>query len=126
MRAPKLLKPATAAAVFIAVSTLIVAQRPDPSSPSAKDFGIVGGNYFNRGVAVGDGKVFAPGYDATLLALDQQTGKLVWCTELQQQGGPAFSNAAAIYYDGLVYMGVAGGEAGARGQFGAYDAKTGK
>ena len=31
-----------------------------------------------------------------------------------------------MYYDGLVYMGVAGGEQGVRGQFGAYDAKTGK
>jgi alcohol dehydrogenase (cytochrome c) len=31
-----------------------------------------------------------------------------------------------MYYDGLVYIGVGGGEAGVRGQFGAYDAKTGK
>ena len=38
----------------------------------------------------------------------------------------SFANAPAIYYDGLVYMGVAGGEMGVRGQFGAYDAKTGK
>ena len=83
-------------------------------------------NYFNRGVAVAEGKVFAAAYGTTLLALDQKTGELVWRTELQQQQGPSFANAAAIYYDGLVYMGVAGGEQGVRGQFGAYDAKTGK
>jgi PQQ-dependent dehydrogenase (methanol/ethanol family) len=45
---------------------------------------------------------------------------------LQPAPGPSFANAAAVYYDGLVYMGVAGGEQGVRGQFGAYDAKTGK
>src|SRR5262245_32973074 len=183
-------KTTAAVAAVIVVSTWLAAQKPDPSVPSGKDFGIVGGNvfnhryssltrinkinvkqlgaawmehvaqgrnglwmqatpivvngvmyittghitardarmgavkwrfpkgdigrgggptggpdnYFNRGVAVGDGKVFAPGYGATLLALDQQSGELVWRTELQQQGGPAFSNAAAVYYDGLVYM----------------------
>ena len=42
------------------------------------------------------------------------------------RSGPSFANAAAVYYDGLVYMGVGGGETGVRGQFGAYDAKTGK
>ena len=31
-----------------------------------------------------------------------------------------------IYHDGLVYIGVSGGEAGVRGFFGAFDAKTGK
>jgi PQQ-dependent dehydrogenase (methanol/ethanol family) len=32
----------------------------------------------------------------------------------------------AVYCDGLVYIGVAGGDSGSRGQMGAYDAKTGK
>ena len=31
-----------------------------------------------------------------------------------------------MYYDGRVYIGTAGGDAGARGQMGAYDAKTGQ
>ena len=90
--------------------------------------GTTGGpdNYFNRGVAIGEGKVFAAAFGTTLLALDQKTGELVWRTELQAQRSPSFANAAAIYHDGLVYMGVAGGEQGVRGQFGAYDAKTGK
>ena len=90
--------------------------------------GMTGGpdNYFNRGVVVAEGKVFAAAYGTTLMALDQKTGELAWRTELQAQRGPSFANAAATYHDGLVYMGVAGGEQGVRGQFGAYDAKTGK
>ena len=83
-------------------------------------------NHFNRGVVVAEGKVFSAAYGTTLIALDQKTGELVWRTELKTGPGFSFANAPAIYYDGLVYMGVGGGEQGVRGQFGAYDAKTGK
>jgi PQQ-dependent dehydrogenase (methanol/ethanol family) len=82
-------------------------------------------NHFNRGVVVAEGKVFAAAYGATLVALDQKSGEVIWRTELQNGGG-GFADAAATYYDGMVFMGVAGGEMGVRGQFGAYDAKTGK
>jgi PQQ-dependent dehydrogenase (methanol/ethanol family) len=89
---------------------------------------MIGGpdNHFNRGVVVGEGKVFSAANGTTLLALDQKSGELLWRTELKPGPGPSFANAAAVYYDGLVYMGIAGGEQGVRGQFGAYDAKTGK
>jgi PQQ-dependent dehydrogenase (methanol/ethanol family) len=84
-------------------------------------------NHFNRGVAVAEGKVFSAASGTTLLALDQKTGEVVWHTELRTEpGNPSFANAPAVYHDGLVFMGVAGGEQGVRGQFGAYDAKTGK
>ncbi len=82
-------------------------------------------NHFNRGVVVAEGKVFAAAYGATLVALDQTSGELIWRTELQNGGG-GFADAAATYYGGMVFMGVAGGESGVRGQFGAYDAKTGR
>ena len=84
-------------------------------------------NHFTRGVAVAEGKVFSAAFGTKLMALDQKTGELVWETPLQgAKTERSFANAPAIYYDGLVYMGVAGGEQGVRGQFGAYDAKTGK
>ena len=83
----------------------------------------LGGTY--RGVAVGDGKVFSGRRDNTLIALDQKTGALLWKTQLADPARGSTS-APAIYYDGLVYIGVGGGEGGVRGQFGAYDAKTGK
>ena len=83
----------------------------------------LGGTY--RGVAVGDGKVFSGRRDNTLIALEQKTGELVWKTQLADPARGSTS-APAIYYNGLVYIGVGGGEGGVRGQFGAYDAKTGK
>jgi PQQ-dependent dehydrogenase (methanol/ethanol family) len=83
----------------------------------------MGGNY--RGVAVGEGRVYSGERDNQLIALDEKTGAVVWKTRIADPVRGATS-APAIYYDGLVYIGVAGGEGGVRGQFGAYDAKTGK
>ena len=77
----------------------------------------------NRGVVVAEGKVFAGQRDNSLVALDQSSGALVWKTQLATAG---YVTAPTVYHDGLVYIGVAGGESGVRGQFGAYDARTGK
>jgi quinohemoprotein ethanol dehydrogenase len=77
----------------------------------------------NRGVAVGDGKVFTAGGGNTLIAIDQETGELLWTAHVGDRGTTI---APPVFYDGMVYMGVSGGEAGARGHFGAFDAKTGK
>ncbi len=77
----------------------------------------------NRGVSVGDGKVFSSGGGNTLVALDQETGELAWTAKVGDRGTTV---APAVYYDGLVYMGVSGGEGGVRGYFAAFDAKTGK
>lgn len=76
----------------------------------------------SRGVVVAEGKVFSAAAGNTLVALDQNTGELAWKTSLAPRGS---TNAPAVYHNGLVYMGVGGGENGVRGQFGAYDAKTG-
>jgi PQQ-dependent dehydrogenase (methanol/ethanol family) len=78
---------------------------------------------FNRGVAVAEGKVFSAAAGRTLLALDQYTGAVIWKKTIASRGN---TNAPAIYHDGLVFMGVGGGESGVRGQFGAYDAKDGR
>ncbi len=77
----------------------------------------------NRGVSVGDGKVFSAGGGNTLVALDQETGEQAWTAKVGDRGTTV---APAVYYDGLVYMGVSGGEGGVRGYFAAFDAKTGK
>lgn len=81
------------------------------------------GGQTNRGVTVGDGKVFTGQTGCRIVALDQKTGALVWETKLAERGG---TPGALLYYDGLVFSGISGGEQGVRGQFGAYDAKTGK
>jgi quinohemoprotein ethanol dehydrogenase len=80
----------------------------------------------SRGVGLGDGKVYVGRLDGRLVALDQQTGKVVWDI---RAGDPKVSEgitAAPLYYDGKVIVGFTGGEYAVRGRISAYDAKTGK
>ena len=77
----------------------------------------------NRGVVTAEGKVFSTGGGNNLIALDQKTGAVLWTTKVGDRGTTV---APALYYDGLVYMGVSGGEGGIRGFIGAFDAQTGK
>ena len=79
----------------------------------------------NRGVAVGGGRVYGVTPNAVLYSLDQATGKLVWERSL---GDPFFlsESAAPVLYDGMLFVGSAGSEAGARGFEAAFDANTGK
>ena len=79
----------------------------------------------NKGAAVGAGKVFVGRRDNVLVALDQQTGQVVWETKMTEQPA-AFTSAPPVYHNGRVYIGTAGGDSGARGQVAAYDAQTGR
>jgi PQQ-dependent dehydrogenase (methanol/ethanol family) len=81
------------------------------------------GGQINRGVVVAGGKVFTGQAGCRLVALDQKTGTLVWETTLAERGG---TPGVPMVHGDLVYMGISGGEAGARGQIGAYDIRTGK
>jgi PQQ-dependent dehydrogenase (methanol/ethanol family) len=81
------------------------------------------GGQTNRGVTVGEGKVFTGQTGTRLVALEAKTGVLAWEAKLAERGG---TPGVPMYYGGLVYMGISGGEQGVRGQIGAYDAKTGK
>lgn len=78
-----------------------------------------------RGLAVGDGKVFAGLLDARLIALDQKTGELLWETEVADWEEGYTVTSAPLYYNGKVYTGVSGGEYGIRGRLMAYDADMG-
>lgn len=119
-------------------------------------------NKAKRGVALGEGLVFAgemdirmpaspssPGTGATeqrsggapggnpaarepvarLIALDQKTGKVRWTEELGEDV-PVYARkyitAPPLYYNGLVYIGLSGGDGGLRGRVTAHDAKTGR
>jgi quinohemoprotein ethanol dehydrogenase len=80
----------------------------------------------NRGLALGDGLVFLGQLDATVVALDMKTGKPVWKTPLEKWENGYGITSAPLYYDGLVYSGITGGEFGVRGRLTALDAKTGE
>lgn len=80
----------------------------------------------NRGVAVGDGKVFIARLDAKLVALDANTGQVAWDATVADYHQKYTETMAPQYVDGKVLVGSAGGEMMARGFIAAYDATTGK
>ncbi|MBV8838357.1 MAG: PQQ-binding-like beta-propeller repeat protein [Alphaproteobacteria bacterium] len=82
--------------------------------------------WVNRGLAMGDGMLFFGQLDARVVALDMKTGKVLWKTELEKWQNGYGITSAPLYYDGLVYSGITGGEFGVRGRLTALDAKTGE
>lgn len=79
-----------------------------------------------RSVAVAEGKVYVNRFDATLVALDQKTGSVIWEKEVAdwQQGYRITS--APLYYNGNVYTGVTGGKDGLTGSIIAFSAEDGR
>jgi quinohemoprotein ethanol dehydrogenase len=80
----------------------------------------------NRGVAIGDGMVFVSQLNGDQVALDQETGKVKWSTNVEKFKAGFSITSAPLYYNGKVYVGGSGGEYGIRGRLTALDAKTGK
>ncbi len=77
----------------------------------------------SRGVAIGDGKVFAGQLDGKLVALDYKTGKVAWQVQAETNADGFSITTAPLYYDGLVITGFAGGDKASRGRVKAFDAK---
>jgi alcohol dehydrogenase (cytochrome c) len=80
----------------------------------------------NRGVAMGQGKVFFGTLDAHVIALDATTGKQAWDTELADADSSYSITAAPLIVGNNVVVGVSGGEYGIRGHLDALDMATGK
>src|SRR4051794_9798896 len=82
---------------------------------------------YNRGVALGDGKVFVGTMDGRLIALDAKTGKVAWDTKLvDSQKLTVGFTGAPLYAKGTVVIGSQGGEWPGRGPIFGIDAATGK
>jgi alcohol dehydrogenase (cytochrome c) len=80
----------------------------------------------NRGVAVGNGKVFVCTLNAHVLALDATTGALLWdVTSGDVRAGESLTIAPLLVKDRVV-VGSSGGEFGVRGHLDAYDMETGE
>jgi alcohol dehydrogenase (cytochrome c) len=79
----------------------------------------------NRGVAIGDGRVYLAQLDGSFVALDMATGRVDWKKQVARWQDGYTMTAAPLYYNGRVITGVAGGEFGIRGRLFALDAKTG-
>ncbi|WP_138465262.1 lanthanide-dependent methanol dehydrogenase XoxF5 [Poseidonocella sp. HB161398] len=80
----------------------------------------------NRGVAYGDGKIFLHQADTKVVALDANTGEVLWSV---MNGDPAKgeTNTATVMPVGdKVIVGISGGEFGVQGHVTAYDMNTGE
>jgi alcohol dehydrogenase (cytochrome c) len=110
----------------------------NPADPATPD------NKAKRGIALGDGMVFGVEMDirkapagvanarpepvTRIIALDQKTGKVTWKHEIGEdvpKNLRKYVTAPPLYYRGLVYMSISGGDGGLRGRLTAHDAKTG-
>lgn len=96
----------------------------DPKVPGAAG---VGGccDVVNRGAAFFDGKVYVGTFDGRLVALDADTGALIWSVRTVPTGQPYTITGAPRVVKGNVVIGNAGAELGVRGYVTAYDAQTG-
>ena len=80
----------------------------------------------NRGAALYDNLVIFGTLDAKLVALDKDTGKVVWKKDVEDYKGGYSLTAAPLIVKGKVITGVSGGEFGIVGKVEARDAKTGE
>jgi alcohol dehydrogenase (cytochrome c) len=82
--------------------------------------------WLNRGVAIGDGRVYVGQLDGKVVALDQDTGQPIWTRQLVQWQKGQTITGAPLFLDGKIYLGVVGADFGTRGFLEAMDAETGE
>src|SRR3569833_416911 len=100
-------------------------RRPAPNpSPAAK--GEACCDWVNRGAVYADGKIIYNTLDGFTIALDANSGKLLWRTHLADiTKGETITMAPMVVHD-KVYVGDSGGEYGVRGWLTALNTKDGK
>jgi alcohol dehydrogenase (cytochrome c) len=80
----------------------------------------------NRGAALYENLVIFATLDAQLVALNQDTGDVVWKEKIDDYNAGYSASAAPIIAGGLLLTGVSGGEFGVVGRVEARDPKTGQ
>ena len=80
----------------------------------------------NRGVAVAKGKVIYTTPDAHVIALDAQSGKVVWDEVFADIRAGESATAAPLIVKNLAIVGSSGGEYGVRGHLDAYEIDSGR
>lgn len=81
----------------------------------------------NRGISYYNGKIFASTWDGRLLALDADSGKLIWSVQTFDPNKALTITGAPKAFKGKVLIGNGGSEKGpSRGYVTAYDTETGK
>jgi PQQ-dependent dehydrogenase (methanol/ethanol family) len=94
--------------------------------PSIESEGVACCDVANRGAMFADGKIVYNTLDDHTLAVDADSGKLVWETQVGDIKFGETITMAPLIVNNIVYVGNAGGELGVRGKLTALDLKTGK
>ncbi len=80
----------------------------------------------NRGLAILGHLLFLGSIDGYLVAIDANTGRMVWQTKVADSSEGYTLTGAPLVVNRSVVVGVAGGEYGVRGYLAAYDTQTGR
>jgi alcohol dehydrogenase (cytochrome c) len=80
----------------------------------------------NRGVALHGDKVYLAALDAVLVALNAETGEVVWEKQVEDYHTGYYMTLAPLIVNGKIMVGVSGGEFGVRGFVQAFDAESGE
>jgi len=78
-----------------------------------------------RGVGYADGKLFRGTPDGHLIALDANTGKVIWDVVGADASRGEYYTVAPVVWEGRVYVANSGSDVGAIGHLRAFDAQTG-
>jgi quinohemoprotein ethanol dehydrogenase len=98
----------------------------DPQAPREIAATSICCNISNRGAAYADGKIIWGTIDGRLMAVNARTGQKAWEARVADPKLQYSITGAPRIGDGLVFIGVGGGEFYTRGFLFAYDVKTGK
>ena len=82
-------------------------------------------NATNKGIAIASGRVIRGTQDGFLYALDAKTGAVLWERQVQDPSIGAGVGAAPIIWNGMIFMGNAGGDWGIRGAITAFRLEDG-
>ncbi len=80
----------------------------------------------NRGVAYADGKIFLHQADTTIVALDADSGEVIWSVANGDPSKGETNTATVLPVNDKIIVGISGGEFGVRGSVTAYDMNTGE
>jgi PQQ-dependent dehydrogenase (methanol/ethanol family) len=80
----------------------------------------------NRGLAYWKGKLIRGTPDARLVAYDAVSGRELWKTVVGDGGAGELLPAAPIAWNGLVFIGLSGGDFGIKGRMFAFEAASGR
>ena len=80
----------------------------------------------NRGLAILGNVLFLERLDCVLVAIDATNGNVNWQTKVCNPADDYTMTGAPLVVNGMIVVGVSGGEYGVRGFVAAYDAETGQ